>query len=417
MDKALCESDVITIVGDLNQNLLQLTTTNELRDFMNLFAMNNLIKDPTCYKNAKNQSLIDVLLTNTSQNFCDAGIIENGLSDVHHMIFGVFANCRFQNKARFVTYRSYKSFDTEKFNDDVAAAPFYVGGLFDNMDDKYWFFQHLLLNVLNEHAPVKTKRVRPTQPPFMNARLRKNVHLKAQLRNRYNKFPTRRNWEMFRIQRNRTSHLRKISIKNYFIERCSGKQDKPFYQTVQPFISNKPPTVPPVQLAEGECLIKDETEIANVMNNYYTNIARNIGQNDTELCDLSDELFVDKSILKYKDHSSILKIKQNVTNVSMFNFDAVSHAKIRKNLLNVNVSKGAGYDCIAPKILKLAAVNLTPHITSLINDMFTSSVFPKQLKKAEICPLYKKGSNLDKANYRPVSILTSISKLFQKRNR
>ena len=150
------------------------------------------------------------------------------------------------------------------------------------------------------------------------------------------------------------------------------------------------------------------------MNDYYVNIAKNIGQNDNELISLSDKNFVERSIVKHIDHASVLKIAETTNNVTMFNFKPVSISQTVKNLSNLNVSKGAGYDGIAPKILKLAAENLAPYITSLINDMFQLSAFPEQLKKAEICPLHKKGTTLDKANYRPVSILTSTSKLFEK---
>jgi hypothetical protein len=54
-----------------------------------------------------------------------------------------------------------------------------------------------------------------------------------------------------------------------------------------------------MQLTEGERLIKDETEIANVMNDYYINIAKNIGSDRTFDNDLPDDDFVDKSIQKY----------------------------------------------------------------------------------------------------------------------
>ena len=326
---------------------------------MDLFALCNLIETATCFKNVQNKSLVDVLLTNAPRNFTNTGTISNGLSDVHHIIYGVFSHCNFRYRARSITYRSYKSFDQDKFNKDLANAPFHVGSVFNCVEDKYWFFHHLLLSILNEHAPLKTKKIRPVQPPFMNARLRKNVHLKSQLRNRYNKFPTRRNWEMFRIQRNRTSHIRKVSIRNYFIEHCSGKQDKSFYKTVKPFISKKPPAASPAHLIEGNKLVNDETEIANIMNDYYVNIAKDIGAYDSDLEDLTDSVFVEKSVEKFKNHPSILRIKKTVKNVSCFSFNAVSCDHIVKNLSKLNVKKGAGYDRITPKVMKIAANTLS----------------------------------------------------------
>ena len=43
-----------------------------------------------------------------------------------------------------------------------------------------------------------------------------------------------------------------------------------------------------------------------------------------------------------------------------------------------------------------------------------TSVFPDSLKAAEVSPVYKKGSTVDKKNYRPISVLPSVSKIFEK---
>ncbi len=50
---------------------------------------------------------------------------------------------------------------------------------------------------------------------------------------------------------------------------------------------------------------------------------------------------------------------------------------------------------------------------ALINECILSSVFPSGLKRAEITPVYKKGNNLSKCNYRPVSVLPCLSKIFE----
>ena len=266
-------------------------------------------------------------------------------------------------------------------------------------------------------APLKSKRVRPNQPPFMNSRLRKNVHLKAQLRNRYNKYPNRRNWELFRIQRNRTTQIRKTSIKSYLMERCSSKPDRTFYRTVRPFVSTKPMAQPPSQLDMNDRLIKSEKDIANCMNEYYVNIANDIGFSyDQKTDDLSNYEYVNSCIDKFKNHSSILKIKQHTALIGNFNFNfnPTTSTDINKLLSKLDISKSTGCDNLSPKIVKLSSSIIEPFITNMVNDMFTLKSFPNQLKCAEIQPLHKKGSTLEMANYRPVSILTTLSKIFEK---
>ena len=415
MDKALIETDVITVMGDLNQNLLQSSRSMQLRDFMDLFALKNLITTSTCYKNPENHSLVDVLMSSNFEQYCDAGTIANGYSDFHHLIYGVLSQCNIMKKAKTITYRSFKSYDPDRFNQDLISAPFNVGAIFDDVDDKLWYFQTLYTKVLDQHAPVKTKKTRPTQPPFMNERLRKSVHLKAQLRNRYNRFPSRRNWKIFRTQRNRTNHIRRKSIKTYLMEKCSGKNDKTFYQTIKPFISKKAKHAQPTQLQEGNRLINEEKDIANIMNDYYVHIASNIGlPSDVEMFDMSNEMFVDKCVDKFKNHESIVNIKRSVTDPQCFGFECTAVSNTHKLLKSLDVTKSAGYDSIPAKVLNASSNNIVKFVNEIVNDMLIQSCFPGMLKKAEISPLHKKECTLNKVNYRPVSILSSLSKIFEK---
>jgi len=85
-----------------------------------------------------------------------------------------------------------------------------------------------------------------------------------------------------------------------------------------------------------------------------------------------------------------------------------------KMLKNTAVRKATGYDLIPPKVLRLNAEAIAYPLTCLINDMFHTSTFPTMLKCAEIGPLHKKSSMLDKVNFRPLSVLTAISKIFEK---
>ena len=64
-------------------------------------------------------------------------------------------------------------------------------------------------------------------------------------------------------------------------------------------------------------------------------------------------------------------------------------------------------------MIKLCHKELTPALTKIINNSMSQCVFPSDLKKAEVIPLYKKKDHLLKENYRPVSILPTLSKIFE----
>ena len=65
------------------------------------------------------------------------------------------------------------------------------------------------------------------------------------------------------------------------------------------------------------------------------------------------------------------------------------------------------------KVLKIVSQNLATPLASIINASINQSRFPQDLKLADVSPVYKKNDNLNKANYRPVSILPSVLKVYE----
>ena len=87
---------------------------------------------------------------------------------------------------------------------------------------------------------------------------------------------------------------------------------------------------------------------------------------------------------------------------------------MEKEILLLKNKKAAGADNIPAKILKDAATVIVPPLTQLFNCAIHEGYFPTKLKYANVIPLFKKNSNTDKSNYRPISILPSISKVFER---
>ena len=87
---------------------------------------------------------------------------------------------------------------------------------------------------------------------------------------------------------------------------------------------------------------------------------------------------------------------------------------VSKQISKANPKEATGRDGISVKLLKSAKPAIVKPITNLINKSITNSIFPKKLKEAEVVPLFKKNNPLDKCNYRPVSVLPTISKCYER---
>ena len=73
-----------------------------------------------------------------------------------------------------------------------------------------------------------------------------------------------------------------------------------------------------------------------------------------------------------------------------------------------------GIDNLGGRFLRDGAKVLAKSITEIFNLSVEKSVFPDACKIAKLKPLYKKGSKLEPKNYRPISLLPIVSKIFEK---
>ena len=92
----------------------------------------------------------------------------------------------------------------------------------------------------------------------------------------------------------------------------------------------------------------------------------------------------------------------------------VTEEFVYKELCSLNPSKSTGIDEIKPKFLRDGADIIKGSVTHIINLSITTNTVPEELKFAIVKPLYKKNSRLEVGNYRPVSILCTISKILER---
>ena len=113
------------------------------------------------------------------------------------------------------------------------------------------------------------------------------------------------------------------------------------------------------------------------------------------------------------DPSNYLITNYNNT-LSIINWKYATTYEINKILKSLKTKNSYGYDEIPIKILKLSAPFIISPLTYICNKSLSCGVFPERLKYAIIKPVYKKGDKLLTTNYRPISLLTSCSNIFEK---
>ena len=140
----------------------------------------------------------------------------------------------------------------------------------------------------------------------------------------------------------------------------------------------------------------DEFIIANHFNNFFTSIAGKRFKNIPQA---------------KKTFSSFLTKKKNT---KTFFLSPTTAEEIEDVIKTFNLNKAIGPNSIPVTILKEIKKEISEPLSSLINLSFDTGDFPNCLKLVKVIPVYKKGDQQECNNYRPISLLSNISKLIEK---
>ena len=192
--------------------------------------------------------------------------------------------------------------------------------------------------------------------------------------------------------------------------------NKNFWRVAKPNFSNKILGTIRVILRDGGKIISDTEKVADTFNKFFVNIGKalKIDKNKQFLVETKDVFDpVLKAIKKYSANPSILRIKDKMNN-NVFSFRKVTYEEILIEINSLDTSKSPQSEDIPFKIIKDNADIFANFILQNFNKCIIDGKFPDQLKKAHVSPIFKKGNHNDKTNYRPVSILPSLSKIYER---
>jgi hypothetical protein len=161
------------------------------------------------------------------------------------------------------------------------------------------------------------------------------------------------------------------------------------------------------ELGKNCPMVSNHTESINpnIFNNYFLNVADNIAkQICTHTTTNSDANRNFKDYLNLRGEGPYPKIA----------FKNITSKEIEKVIASFPSKNSTGYDEISMKTLKLSAPFISSPLCYIFNNAVLYGKFPTRMKYSIIIPIHKKGDKKNCGNYRPISLLTSFSKIFEK---
>ena len=241
----------------------------------------------------------------------------------------------------------------------------------ENPNQNYNVLSNRFLELVNVNAPLKTKIVRGNDEPFVDKQLRKAIYTRTRLRNKIHRNPSKENKIAYIKQINFCVSLRRKCMKNY-LKKLTEKgltTNKGFWKFMKPFLTNKGFTGNnDITLIHQNKIISYEKQLTKLFNSYYINIVEK--SSDTKTFGTNFENTSVQSVRdivnSYKNHPSIIKIKQvvngsNVSNSERFSFKMVNESEIKDLLKNLDIKKASGIDTIPPKLIKFFQKTLKLH--------------------------------------------------------
>ena len=416
------EPNEVHISGDMNLDYVAskwqqptyrlCSLTKLVQSVCNANNFSQLVKEPTrtmynSISKTTEVSCIDHIYCNHKYKCSPPRVLVSGASD-HDILSYVRYSKSPPVPARTIRRRSYRDFDQVKFLEELAEVNWGDVLATVDLDVAVDMFTNKFNLILNQHAPWILFQARKRYNPWLTETTKKLMEERDSWKSKAKGLAAanpgqatqeeQEAWGRYKKLRNKVNNLKgseEIKYKRQRIEENIEDTSK-VWKLAKKYMNWKV-TGSPTQLEENGVLITCAWKIAQVMNHFFIDKVSTIRKN---MARVAINMEPSKRIMLNK------KCKLSLSFVSL--------SKVEKLLKSLSNSRSTANDGLDNFSVKLAA----PVIAAPLHHIFTLSImqqkFPSQWKYAKILPLHKKLDPLQKKNYRPVAILSPLSKILEK---
>ncbi len=412
LDKLQKKKAVSYLAGDYNINMILLKEKplyNEFFDSLISAGFHPKITLPTRITNTSH-TLIDNIFTNSKTLDEKSGIILYKISD-HYAAFTITKPFKLkQNLKKTITIHINTSKAQEKFKKEVGSMNIYNQlnkEINSNINENYEIFEQCIVSSKEKHMYKKTIRFDKTKHKvntWMTDQLLKEINHKNTLYKNFIQTPEhhdeykQRELELSECQKMIRRNKDKAKRAYYFNLFNKFRTDiKNTWKQINTVLKVKAKETT-IVLEVDNIKITDMQIIVDKFNSFFSNI----GLNTSEVINNVENINND--------------YKQYLTNKTdkIFKFEEIREESIIHIINGLKNTNTTGHDLLSNKLLKLIKCEIAKPLTFIINQCLHTGYFPDKLKLARIRPLFKKGDKNAITNYRPISILPSVSKIFER---
>ena len=387
------------ICGDFNLDLLKINENRYVSRFYDILSsmalLPSIVKPTRCTN--ESQTLIDNIFTNRLDEF-DAGILEVDVSD-HFAIFILAKNIFSMNNNVQKTFQYrilsennlqnlFNNLSRYQYNDVID--PVDVNESLKRLDD-------IIVRELNVCCPIKTriKTKREMKNPWISHELKtlikkrenyRKLFLQNKMsRNEYNYF---RNFVTNKVRWTKQSYYRYLLTD---IKKNIKKTWNVINSLIKPNHKNCKKEISSI-LFEGE-IYNDNQSVANILNDHFASVGSKIASTFPETRTENENVYRESE--------------------SNFLFKTVTSLDVSK-IIHCLKNKPCHISTYSAKVLKYISAIVSPFLAVIINMSLSTGIFPDMLKLARVVPILKSGDSTDVNNYRPISVLPILSKIFER---
>ena len=264
----------------------------------------------------------------------------------------------------------------------------------DNPDAAYECFLLTLRSMIqNASKKINISSSKKKIKPWITTGLVKSIRQRDKLKKELSK--DRNNLELlnaYKQYRNYLNSLIKKTKGDYYKNKLHEYKNDPknLWKTINEGLSNYKNNQN-INLKDNNIIYSDKKTVANIFNNYFINVGK----------EMTNKL----------DYKNILP-RRNIKCSSIF-LTPVDEDEVLKNINKLKNNSAPGIDGLSSKTIKEIKHEIVKPLTHIINCSFIHGVFPRELKKTVVSPIYKNSDTYQPCNYRPISIINNFGKLFE----